>query len=159
MYLKTNQRMKWHCVAQIVKSPVLITSRAQLIDLVPLPVNIFSNKVGPNVVNNILRNTLFCCFTSFSIVLLVSLNQSQVLLELLELYLFHDIFNFFISDYQCYGISLRIPASTADATPVNGNSIKVLLANDISTFFINGKPTLINGPVKTFMEFRNLSIN
>ena len=45
-----------------------------------------------------------------------------------------------------------ISASAVDAASVNSNSIKTLLANDVSTFFINGKPTFVNG-------LRNLSIN
>ena len=36
----------------------------------------------------------------------------------------------------------------AEAVAVNPNGIKTNLANDVSTFFINGKPTFINGPKK-----------
>ena len=35
--------------------------------------------------------------------------------------------------------------SVADAAAVNHNGIRTLLANDESTFFINGKPNLTNG--------------
>ena len=39
-----------------------------------------------------------------------------------------------------------IPASAADATAVNPNGIKKLLANGLITFFINGNPDFNNGP-------------
>ena len=32
-----------------------------------------------------------------------------------------------------------------DAAAVHPNSIKIVLVNGVSTFFINGKPALING--------------
>ena len=37
-------------------------------------------------------------------------------------------------------------ASIADATAVNPNGIKILLANILSTFFINDNPVFNNGP-------------
>ena len=43
-------------------------------------------------------------------------------------------------------------ASVADSAAVNPNGIKALLANDISTFSVNSKPTLIN-------EIRKLLMN
>ena len=36
-------------------------------------------------------------------------------------------------------------ASTADIPPDNPNDNKTFLANEISTYFINDKPTVING--------------
>ena len=42
-------------------------------------------------------------------------------------------------------IFLRISRSAAYAAAVNPSSINTLLANDMSSFFINGKPTLNNG--------------
>ena len=36
-------------------------------------------------------------------------------------------------------------ASVAEAAAVNPNCAKMLLANSVSTFFINGKPPVING--------------
>ena len=39
----------------------------------------------------------------------------------------------------------EIPASGDDAA-INSNVISTLLANCMSLFFINGKPTFINGP-------------
>ena len=41
---------------------------------------------------------------------------------------------------------LCIPASTADAAAVNPKGIKILLANDLITFFISGNPAFSNGP-------------
>ena len=38
------------------------------------------------------------------------------------------------------------PLSAVDAAVVNPSGIKILLANGVSTFFINGRPTYINGP-------------
>ena len=38
-----------------------------------------------------------------------------------------------------------IAASVSDAAVVNLNSIKTVLANGVSTFFIYGKPAAING--------------
>ena len=40
---------------------------------------------------------------------------------------------------------LCIPASAADAPPVNPNEIKTLLGNGLITFFINGDPVFSNG--------------
>ena len=42
-------------------------------------------------------------------------------------------------------IFLCIPASAADAAPVNTNGIKALFANGLITFFINGNPVFNNG--------------
>ena len=41
---------------------------------------------------------------------------------------------------------LCIPASAADATAVNPNGIKTLLADGLITFNINGNPVFSNGP-------------
>ena len=38
-----------------------------------------------------------------------------------------------------------IAASVYDASVINLDSIKMVLANDVSRFFINGKPAAING--------------
>ena len=43
-------------------------------------------------------------------------------------------------------IVLCIPASAADAAAVNPKGIKILLANGLITFFINGNPVFSNGP-------------
>ena len=40
-------------------------------------------------------------------------------------------------------IFLCIPASAADAAAVNPKGIKILLANGLTTFFINGNPVLV----------------
>ena len=41
---------------------------------------------------------------------------------------------------------LWISATVADANAVNHNSVNTLLANDLSTFFVKGKPVYSNGP-------------
>ena len=41
--------------------------------------------------------------------------------------------------------SFLMAASIADVVTVNPNNIRTLLANGVSTFFTNGKPTFING--------------
>ena len=43
-------------------------------------------------------------------------------------------------------IFLCIPASAADAATVNRKEIKILLANGLITFLINGNPVFSNGP-------------
>ena len=43
-------------------------------------------------------------------------------------------------------IFLRIAASVTDATAVNPNGIKTLLANGLSTIFAKGNPVFSNGP-------------
>ena len=59
----------------------------------------------------------------------------------------------FISSFQIIKVAVAepsiffcIPASAADATAVNPNGIKTLLANGLITFFINGNPVFNNGP-------------
>ena len=42
-------------------------------------------------------------------------------------------------------ISFWIAAPVADAAAINLNDNKTVLADDISSFFINGKPADING--------------
>ena len=41
---------------------------------------------------------------------------------------------------------LCIPASAGDAAAFNSKTIKMLLANGLITFFINGNPVFSNGP-------------
>ena len=41
---------------------------------------------------------------------------------------------------------LWIPGSSGDDSAVNPNGISKLFANDVGTFFLNGKPTFINDP-------------
>ena len=41
---------------------------------------------------------------------------------------------------------MYIPPSAADTTAVNPNGSKILLANGLIAFFINGKPVFSNGP-------------
>ena len=42
-------------------------------------------------------------------------------------------------------VFFEIAASAADIPADNPNGIKALLANGVNTFFINGKPAVING--------------
>ena len=44
-----------------------------------------------------------------------------------------------------FNIFYCIPASATDAAAVNPNGIKTLLANNLSTFPIKGKPVFSNG--------------
>ena len=48
--------------------------------------------------------------------------------------------------YQILRFFLYIPESEADATAVNPNGTKTLLANGLITLFINYSPVLSNGP-------------
>ena len=51
--------------------------------------------------------------------------------------------------YYYYDLILRFslctPSSAADAAKVNPKGIKILLANGLITFFINGNPIYSNG--------------
>ena len=47
---------------------------------------------------------------------------------------------------------LCITASAADAAAVNPKGIKILLANGLITFFINGNPVFNNGP-RIYLKF------
>ena len=51
---------------------------------------------------------------------------------------------------------LCIPTSAADAVAVNPKRIKMLLANGLITFFINGSPVFSNGPSSLPRVFHNL---
>ena len=55
--------------ALIVASSALITPYSGMLEkfgcLTPLPVNIFPNKIAPNLLNNMLRNPHHCSFASF----------------------------------------------------------------------------------------------
>ena len=53
-------------------------------------------------------------------------------------------------NYQCCACQMEnflwITVSAADAVAVNPSGIKILLANGLSLFFINGKTVFNNGP-------------
>ena len=53
-----------------------------------------------------------------------------------------EIINAVVPDPQFF---FRTDVSVADAAVVNPNGIKTIFANDLSAFFINGKPPVING--------------
>ena len=65
--------------ALVIPSPPRITPHPGVFDrLTPLPINRFTNKLAPNVPSNMPRNTSFCSFASFLIVLPIT----QVLQEI-----------------------------------------------------------------------------
>ena len=80
--------------ALTVPSPALITS---------LPVNIFPNRLAPNVPNSILRNPTFCSLASFLIVSLTPSDNSPESSRDLTIfkisYLYGQILRFFM--YSC----------------------------------------------------------
>ena len=45
-------------------------------------------------------------------------------------------------------VNAVMPDQFADTASINPNGTKTLLANGVSTFFINGKTTLVNGARK-----------
>ena len=127
-------------------SPVLVVSLPALI--VPLSVNRCSNKLAPKATNNILRNHPFCSVASFWIVSLTPfINKPESSGHL----------TIFMISYICSleiikvvnpdpNIFLWIAASVADSAAVNPNSIKTLLVNGLSTFYIKGNQDFSNGP-------------
>ena len=120
-------------LAALVTSRPLITAR---------PDNTF-----PNIVAAI-RNVFFCFFASFLIVSLIcfisNLHSSSDLTFFIisSIYSF-EVINDIVPDPK---IVFRITASVAHAAAVNPNRIKTLLADDVSTFFINGLRKLKNPP-------------
>ena len=78
LYLKISQRMSWHWKyfsALIVPASTLIASPPKLIAVTLLPANIFSKKAALEIPNKILRNSPFCSFNSFSVVLITHFYQ------------------------------------------------------------------------------------
>ena len=91
------------------------------------------------VPDNILRNPLFCSFASFLIVSITPFIYKP--------YSPRDLTIFMISFTSSFEIiNVVITVSVADATAVNPNGIKTLLANGLSTFPIKGNPVFSNGP-------------
>ena len=70
---------------------------------------------------------------------------------------FHDIFNFFVWDYQrSHAWSINIfwkAASFNNAAAVNPNAIKMFLTNSIGIFYIDGKQNCVTGPRKLPSNF------
>ena len=85
-----------------------------------------------------LRNLPLCPFPSFSIILLtLFINKPDSSRDLTVLN------NVVTPDPKMF---LCIPAATVNYAAVNPNGIKTLLVNDLSIFFIKGKPVFSNGP-------------
>ena len=103
---------------------------------IPLPVNIFPNKLATNVLNKILRNPSFCYFASFWIVSLTPLNNKPESSRDLTILIMSSTLSFDI-------ISVVVPEA---AVAVNENGIKALLANGLITFSIKGNPVFSNLP-------------
>ena len=98
--------------------------------------------------NNILKNLPFCSFASFLIVLITpSINNPDSSSELTTFMIsFISLFestNVVMADPNIF---LWIAASVADATAVNPNGTKTLLANSLSTFPIKDNSGFGNGP-------------
>ena len=79
---------------------------------------------------------------------LTSFNNKPKTLRDLTIFIIYSILSFDVISVVVpeHKIFLCIPASAADATDVNPNGIKTLLANSLITFFINGNPAFSNGP-------------
>ena len=116
---------------------------------IPVPANIFPTKLAPNVPYNILRNPPFCSFALFSFFSLTPYkNKSESSRDLTILIMssissFDIINGVLLLDPKSF---LYIPVSAADATAVNPNGIRTLLANGLIIFFINGDPVVGNRP-------------
>ena len=126
----------------IVPSLAVISPSRAL--FVSLSVNKFSNKLALNVPNNVLRNLPFCTFASFLIVSLTYFvnkpdSSSDLTIFMISFISSFEIINAVIPDSNIF---LWITASVADAAAVNPNSLKTLLANTLSTFFIKDNPIL-----------------
>ena len=114
--------------------------------LTPLPVNRFSNKVAPNVPNNILRNRPVYSFALFLIVLLMPFitkpDSSRDLTIFMILISSLETITVVVPDPNIF---LWIPVVAVTAA-VNSNGIKILLASNLSAFFIKGNPVFGNHP-------------
>ena len=89
-------------------------------------------------------------FASFSNDLLTpfinKLDSSRDLTIFMTNFFIH-YFHFFVWDYQYSQypwVFLWIAATISDAAAINPNVMETSLANDVTTFFIKGKPTFIN---------------
>ena len=116
----------------------------------PLPVNAFPNIVVTNVPNNVERDPSFCSFASSLIVFRIPFITNPNYSTDLTIFIITSISSIEIINEVIQNF-LRIGASVA-AAAVNPNEIKTLLANGVSTFFINGKLAVIN----CLQKLRNL---
>ena len=116
-----------------------------------LPAKVFPSKLAPSVPNDILRNPPFYSLASFWIVLITPFNNKPDSSRNLAILIMSFISSFDMISVVDEGrpdpkIFLCIPASAADAAAVYPNGIKMLFANGLITFFINGNPVFGNGP-------------
>ena len=94
-----------------------------------------------------LRNPPSSFFGSFLTVLLTLFINKSDYSRHLTIFIISTIFSFeIINAVVPYLIFLCFPASDTDAATVNASRIGKLLASVSGTFFINGKPILINDP-------------
>ena len=99
-----------------------------------LPVNRFPNKLAPNVPSkNCLETYFFCSFVLFLIVIGKTDSSRGLIIFVISFISLFEIINVVMPDPKTF---FRIAASIADATAINPNDIKTILANDLSTFFI-----------------------
>ena len=138
--------------ALIVPLPALIIPASVILKdfhrLTPLSGNECSNKLAPNVPNNIRRIPPLYSFGSFLIVsLTLFINKPNSSRDLIIFVISStssfEIINVVIPDLKAF---FWIAASLADAGSVNPDGFKTLLANGLSTFYIKGKPFFSNGP-------------
>ena len=117
-------------------SPALITS---------LSANIFPNKLAPNLPNKQQETQPFVFYFLFNCLSKVFYQKVRIFKRL----------NYFHTIYmpQILRSLLWIPGSLADSVGVKPNSIRMLSANGVSTFFINCNPTLIQ---ETYQESTGL---
>ena len=106
--------------------------------ITPLPGNIFSNKVALNLPSNIPWNLPFSYFPSFLVFLLTTFTNYYKPDSSSELNIFMAL------SVSSFEINSLISKSIADAATANPNCSGKRLANNGSTFFINGKTTLAN---------------
>ena len=127
--------------ALIIPLPTLSTPRQSILAFIPLPVNRFSNKLAPNGSISILRILYFVC----NCFLTPFFNKPGSSKDL-TIYMISFISSFKIIDPVTLDqrVVLHIPAFAVDTAVVNRNSIKMLLANGLSTFFIKGTPVFHN---------------
>ena len=98
--------------------------------------------------NQIPRNSPFCSFASFLIVLITPFINKPDSSSHLTIFIISFIFSLEITNAVLAvpnNFSL-IAASASDAAAVNPNGNKTLLGNGLSTFPIKGNPVFSNGP-------------
>ena len=135
--------------------PALNTPSPALITLHPAN-NAFPNILAANVPDNNPRNLPLFSFTSFLIVPLIPFISNPDSSSDLPIFVISSIYSFEIINAVApdpksfFWIAVGVTAAAA-AAAVNTNGIKTLLANGVSTFFVNGKPAVIND----LRKFRN----